>query len=237
MRPKLQSMPPPPRATPETCWPSCFRARAPGHELEAEPVIDHGEAAGGERQALAIGAGDILAVGGRLRAAGLGRELVAKRPQFAPAAMCRASSRANTTRWPCRSASPARQDDRRAVHRVAHLGAEPAAASGAGSRAISLAVEPGRAGAVTCARSRGRSATASASAAVTLRVVEVRAARQSSPAGAVAGRLEIGELDVMGAPVDAVDHGIGRAVQFVVEARDRPAGRSPESAGSPPART
>ena len=33
----------------------------PGHELEAKPVVDHCEAAGGERQALAICAGDVLA--------------------------------------------------------------------------------------------------------------------------------------------------------------------------------
>jgi hypothetical protein len=38
-----------------------FEGGRPGHELEAEAVIDHGEAAGGEREALAIGAGDIFA--------------------------------------------------------------------------------------------------------------------------------------------------------------------------------
>src|SRR5690606_33773549 len=38
----------------------------PGHELEAQPVFDHGVAAGGQREALAIGAGDILAGGGLL---------------------------------------------------------------------------------------------------------------------------------------------------------------------------
>ena len=38
-----------------------FEAWRPGHELEAEAVIDHGEPAGGEREALAIGASDILA--------------------------------------------------------------------------------------------------------------------------------------------------------------------------------
>src|SRR5690606_4980601 len=33
-----------------------FKRRRPGHELEAQAFIDHGEAAGGEREALAIGA-------------------------------------------------------------------------------------------------------------------------------------------------------------------------------------
>ena len=38
-----------------------FEGGRPGHELEAEAVVDHGEAAGGEREALPIGPGDILA--------------------------------------------------------------------------------------------------------------------------------------------------------------------------------
>jgi hypothetical protein len=33
----------------------------PGHELETETVVDHGEAAGGERQALTVGAAHMLA--------------------------------------------------------------------------------------------------------------------------------------------------------------------------------
>jgi hypothetical protein len=47
------STPPPPRATPETCGQAAFEGGRPGHELEAEAVVDHGEAAGGEREALA----------------------------------------------------------------------------------------------------------------------------------------------------------------------------------------
>jgi hypothetical protein len=35
-----------------------FEGGRPGHELEAETIVEHGEAAGGERDTLAIGAGD-----------------------------------------------------------------------------------------------------------------------------------------------------------------------------------
>ena len=49
----------------------------PGHEPEAETVIEHGEAAGGERQALAIDARDMLPSRGLdVREPGFGRELL-----------------------------------------------------------------------------------------------------------------------------------------------------------------
>src|SRR3546814_20745890 len=52
----------------------------PRHELEAETVVDHGEAARRERAALAIGARHILARSGlRELPAGLRRKLVAQR--------------------------------------------------------------------------------------------------------------------------------------------------------------
>ena len=38
-----------------------LQRRRPGHKLEAEPVIDHGESSRGEREALAVGAGNLLA--------------------------------------------------------------------------------------------------------------------------------------------------------------------------------
>ena len=50
-----------------------------------------------------------------------------------------------------------------------------------------------------------------------MRVVEL-AQLDDRSGRAVAGRVEIGKLDVMDAAVDAVDHGIGGALQFVVEA-------------------
>ena len=56
-----------------------------------------------------------------------------------------------------------------------------------------------------------------------LRVVEL--AQLDDRAGrAVAGGVEVGKLDVVGAAVDAVDHGIGRTLQLIVEAAiDQPA--------------
>ena len=65
--------------------------------------------------------------------------------------------------------------------------------------------------------------TASATRRSALRVVEL-AQLDDRARRAVAGGVEIGQLDVMGAAVDAVDHGIGRALQLVVEATlDQPA--------------
>ena len=50
-----------------------LQRRPPRHELEAETIIDHGEPTRGERDALAIDAGDVLAFGGRaMREASLG---------------------------------------------------------------------------------------------------------------------------------------------------------------------
>ena len=52
-----------------------FEGRRPGHELEAQAVVDHGEAAGGEREALAASARDVLACRRLIeRLSGLGGE-------------------------------------------------------------------------------------------------------------------------------------------------------------------
>src|SRR5580692_561724 len=53
-----------------------FECRPPRHQLEAESVVDHGEAARRKRHALAIDAGDMLTVGGgAMREPGVGRKL------------------------------------------------------------------------------------------------------------------------------------------------------------------
>src|SRR3972149_35718 len=49
-----------------------FQRRRPRHELEAEPVIDHGEAAGGQDETLAIDAGDVFPA----------RRLLGRRPRL-----------------------------------------------------------------------------------------------------------------------------------------------------------
>lgn len=38
-----------------------FEGWRPGHQLEAQTVVDHGETAGGEREPLTVSAGDVLA--------------------------------------------------------------------------------------------------------------------------------------------------------------------------------
>ena len=81
--------------------------RPPRHELEAEPVIDHGEPAGGERHPLPIDARDAA----RLPPRADGR--VPSRPRVSPprppvpvAAGSRGDRGRRSTRWPCRRASP-----------------------------------------------------------------------------------------------------------------------------------
>jgi len=44
---------------------SLLKRWPPGHELKPHPIIDHGEPARSERDALAIDAGNVLALGGR----------------------------------------------------------------------------------------------------------------------------------------------------------------------------
>jgi hypothetical protein len=58
---------------PDTCRPSFSSAGPPRNQLEAETVVDHGEAAGRQRDSLSIGARNVFAVGGGMvRQAGLG---------------------------------------------------------------------------------------------------------------------------------------------------------------------
>ncbi len=42
-----------------------LKRRCPRDEREPEAIVDHGEATGGQREALAIGAGDMIAGNGR----------------------------------------------------------------------------------------------------------------------------------------------------------------------------
>src|SRR5690606_34980988 len=106
-----------------------FKGGRPGHELEAEAVVDHGEAARGEREPLAIGAGDIFSAAGRVEAApSLCGKLLAYGTQLAAAQGVE---------------QPAGEDDTAAlplgealfgkvlgtpIHRLAHFRTEPAAA-------------------------------------------------------------------------------------------------------------
>jgi hypothetical protein len=52
-----------------------FQRWPPGHELETKPIIDHRKPARGQRNALAVNAGDVIALAGwRMRKAGFGSE-------------------------------------------------------------------------------------------------------------------------------------------------------------------
>jgi hypothetical protein len=63
-----------------------FQRRRPGDELKAEAVVDYGEAAGGERDALAVDAGDGFPFSGCVaREASLGRDARASYIELAPA--------------------------------------------------------------------------------------------------------------------------------------------------------
>lgn len=58
--------------------------RRPGHELKSHAIVDHREAARRERQALTVGAGDVIAAGGAdVSPAGLRRDLFRCARQFA----------------------------------------------------------------------------------------------------------------------------------------------------------
>ena len=108
LRPKLQSTPPPAPSTPRDLLAELLlQRRSPRHELEAETVIDHGEPARRERDALAIDAGDVLAFGGRaMREARLSGEFRGTPRQARAAATWRADRVRRSTRWPCRRARP-----------------------------------------------------------------------------------------------------------------------------------
>lgn len=63
-----------------------LQRRPPRHELEPHPIIDHGEPAGGEGDALAVDAGHVLAFsGGAMCKSRLRREHCGDIVQFAPA--------------------------------------------------------------------------------------------------------------------------------------------------------
>src|SRR5690606_9103127 len=102
-----------------------FERGRPGHELEAKAVVDHGEAAGGERESLAIGTGNILAAGGVLeRHAGLSRELLGEAVQFAPAQRVEQPTREDDTATLPLGVTLADQMLRAFVQSLTDLGAE-----------------------------------------------------------------------------------------------------------------
>ncbi|KAJ8137111.1 hypothetical protein OY671_009676, partial [Metschnikowia pulcherrima] len=123
---------------------SLFDRGGPGHELEAQAVVDHGEAARTEREAPAVGAGDKFTGGGLGEgAARLSREFFAERLDLAMAQRVDQLASENDA-----SASPlgesfADQAFGAALHRRPHLRAESSLAECCGFARDGLPVEPG----------------------------------------------------------------------------------------------
>ena len=195
--------------TPRTSRPSSFSsAGTPGHELETEPVIDHGEAAGGERHPLPIDARDVLAFGcGLIGEASLGRELRRRVVQFPPPQGGEEIAREDHA-LPLPACEPFLREmiDAR-LHGVAHLGAEPASAE---RRVLGeeLAVEPGRPRRRHLRLDRKIRAGGERQATTSVRVV-VDPRLDDGSRRRIAGHLEIGEPEMMGAPIDASDDRVG----------------------------
>ena len=213
--------------------------RGPGHELEAEAVIDHGEAAGGEREALPVGSGDILPGRGgierltRLRSESLAQGFDLAAPERADQILGEDDSLRPALGKPLLDEllGPA-------LHRVTDFGAKAGLAERHRIARHGLPVEPRRAAGRHLIFDGEVRAHGQRDAPPPLRVIEL-AQLDDRPRRAVAGGVEIGELDVMGAAVHAVDHGVGRPLQLVVEAAiDQPAddGRVEALAGEDVAR-
>lgn len=109
------------------------------------------------------------------------------------------------------------------VEGVANLGAEAGLGQGGRFARDCLTVEPGRTRCRDLLIHAKIGAHRECGPALTARIIEFAQLDNRSRC-AVASRLQIGKLDVMGASVDAVDNGIGRADQFVIEPTiDQPA--------------
>ena len=84
-----------------------LKRRRPRDELEAQAVVDHGEPAGGERQAPTIGSGNLLARGGlEIWQAGLGRQPGSNRAELAASRALRQSVRVEEQRPSRRGMAP-----------------------------------------------------------------------------------------------------------------------------------
>src|SRR5579885_1842333 len=123
-----------------------FERGSPWHELEAQPIVDHGEAPGGERHPLAVYAGDPLPLRSRL----IGETRICGEPgggSFELPPLERREEIADKHQPLTLSSGQSLFDQMigAGVHRLAHLGAEPSAAERRIFRK-KLAVEPCRSG-------------------------------------------------------------------------------------------
>ncbi len=196
----------------------------PGHQLEAQPVVDHGETPRGQGEAAAISARNAVTTGCALeRQASLGDKLFGKRTDLALAQPVE---------------QPAREDHAAALpfgqtlldqvlhaplHRLAHLGAETGLRQRRRTAGHRLAVEPGGAAGGDLGADIEIGANSQRNPARALRIL-VRPQLDDGVGRAVAGGAEMRQPDMMGAAIDTVDHRIGAALQLVVMAAlDQPA--------------
>src|SRR5579885_3215131 len=194
-----------------------FERRRPRHELETEAVVEHREPAGSQIEAAAIGARDVFADGGfngglaRLGLEALPQRVQLAAPQRLDQVTAEADAAALTLGEPL-----ADEMLGAALERVANLGAETAAAERDRLARDGLAVEPGGAVRRDLLLERKVRPDGERDTPPALRIVEP-AQLDDRARGGVCGGVEIGEPDVMGAAIDAVDDGVGGALQLVVE--------------------
>ena len=196
----------------------CVPATATRARAGSQPVIDHDEAAGGQHETLAIDAGDIFSARRLLeRRSSLGGELLADRIEFTPAQGVEQIAGEDHL-LPLSPREPLLDQvigARR--HGGLHLGAEAAATKKCRLAGNQLAIDPGGARRLDLRVDVEIGPHRQRDTAPALGIVEL-AQLHDRPGRAVAGRVEVGQLDVMRAAIDAVDHGIGGAFQLVVEA-------------------
>lgn len=186
------------------------------NELKAEAVIDHREAAGGEREAALVVAGDIFTAGRFVeRPPALRRQLLAKGVQLAlPQRLDQVAAEADATALTFRQTL--RDQVLGATVKASRTSAPKPPPERDRFTGDSLPVKPGGAGCRDLLFDREVRADRQRDAASPLSVVEL-AQLDDRAWRAVTGGVEIGQLDVMGPSVRAVDHGIGGAFQLVVE--------------------
>jgi len=193
-----------------------FERGRPGNELETEAVVDHGEAAGGEREALAVGTSDVFAAPRALEElAGFGCEFLAERFHFPVAQRVDQVAVEGDARAGAFGKAPFDQMLGATLHRLLHLGAEAAFGESDGRAGDILPVQPSGAGRRDLMVDVEIGANSQRDAALSACVVEF-AQFYDGTRCAIARRLEVWQPDVMGAAVYAIDHGIGRGIEFVV---------------------
>ncbi|CDX39672.1 conserved hypothetical protein [Mesorhizobium plurifarium] len=201
-----------------------FERWRPGNELEAEAVVDHGETTGGERQALAIRAGNMVAAGGTVEdLSAVGRVLVADHLQLATAQRIeQVAGELDAIALPlCEPLID--KISGAAIQGMADVGAEARFGKFRGRAGDGLAIKPGRTRRRDLLIDSEIGANRERNATSATRIVEFAQLDNRSDR-AVGGCIKAGEPDVVGAPIHAIDNGIGSAIQLIVEpAIDEPA--------------